>query len=273
MLEPAGSHGYVLSSFGYFAPRSPQLTTAPLSILLSCRVWGLDDYHCIPFYLGACQMVAREQWQQQNRVQTKKSIISAQDGASETGSDTNNDEDADNKIPDNPYLPDSASHLLDPSASTDTHTDNHDHWTPSIIHNAQILETYSPMYLYLSCIQFIRQIKPNVPFFESSPMLNDISHLGSWSKASSGLLRLYEGEVLDKKPVVQHFVFGNIFSASWTPSRTTPLEAPTRTFVNGPMGEECIAPWAYSGGEDRRPPPPPQSYPGGMPPTRAPWAK
>ncbi|KAL7430064.1 hypothetical protein ACHAXH_003564 [Discostella pseudostelligera] len=245
MLEPAGSHG----------------------------VWGLDDYHCISFYLGACQMVAREQWQQQNRVHSKKGSPNAQDGASETGSDSNNDEDADNKIPDNPYLPDSASHVLDPCASTDTHTDNHDHWTPSIIHNAQILETYSPTYLYLSCVQFIRQIKPNVPFFESSPMLNDISHLGSWSKASTGLLRLYEGEVLDKKPVVQHFVFGKIFSASWTPSRTAPLEAPTRTFVNGPMGEECIAPWAYSGGEDSRQLPPPQNYPGGMPPTRAPWAK
>jgi len=218
-------------------------------------------------------MVAREQWQQQNRVHSKKGSPNAQDGASETGSDSNNDEDADNKIPDNPYLPDSASHVLDPCASTDTHTDNHDHWTPSIIHNAQILETYSPTYLYLSCVQFIRQIKPNVPFFESSPMLNDISHLGSWSKASTGLLRLYEGEVLDKKPVVQHFVFGKIFSASWTPSRTAPLEAPTRTFVNGPMGEECIAPWAYSGGEDSRQLPPPQNYPGGMPPTRAPWAK
>ena len=222
-------------------------------------------------------MVAREKWQQQNRVQTKRRGIIAHGGASESGSDdTNNDEDADNKIPDNPYLPDSAPHVLDPSALTDAHADNHDHWTPSIIHNLQVLETYSPTYLYLSCIQFIRQIKPNVPFFESSPMLNDISHLGSWSKASSGLLRLYEGEVLDKKPVVQHFVFGKIFSASWTPSRTTPLEAPTRTFINGPMGDECIAPWAYSsGGEDSSSSrlPPPTKHPGGMPPTRAPWAK
>ena len=218
-------------------------------------------------------MVAREQWQQQNRAQAKK-ISLAQHGASETGYDANNDEDTNNKIPDNPYLPDSNSHVLDPSATIDTHTDNHDHWTPSIIHNSQVLETYSSTYLYLSCIQFIRQIKPNVPFFESSPMLNDISHLGSWSKASSGLLRLYEGEVLDKKPVVQHFVFGKIFNASWHSSRTTPLEAPTRTFINGPMGEECIAPWAYSsGGEDISRVSPPNHHPGGMPPTRAPWAK
>ena len=203
-------------------------------------------------------MVAREQWQQQNRGQAKRNN-KVHDGARrEVDADKNNDEDAEVEIPDNPYLPDNASHIVDPSASTNVHTDNHEQWTPSIIHNSQILETYSPTYLYLSCIQFIRQIKPNVPFFESSPMLNDISHLGSWSKVSSGLLRLYEGEVLDKKPVVQHFVFGKIFSASWTPSRKTPLEAPTRTFINGPMGEECIAPWAYSSdnvSQGSRPPP------------------
>jgi len=42
-------------------------------------------------------------------------------------------------------------------------------------------------------------------------MLNDISSIESWSKVSSGLLRLFEGEVLGKLPVVQHFVFGELF--------------------------------------------------------------
>ena len=42
-------------------------------------------------------------------------------------------------------------------------------------------------------------------------MLNDISGIETWSKVSSGLLRLYEGEVLGKLPVVQHFVFGKLF--------------------------------------------------------------
>ncbi|EED92584.1 phosphotyrosyl phosphatase, partial [Thalassiosira pseudonana CCMP1335] len=129
MLEPAGSHG----------------------------VWGLDDYHCVPFYLGACQMMARE-------------------------------------------------HTT--PMPLDTHNDILEHWNPSIIHTKQTLEAHRQTYLYFSCIHFIQKIKPNVPFFESSPMLNDISSIGSWSKVASGLLRLYEGEVLDKMPVVQHFVFG-----------------------------------------------------------------
>ena len=42
-------------------------------------------------------------------------------------------------------------------------------------------------------------------------MLNDISSIETWSKVSSGLLRLFEGEVLGKLPVVQHFVFGELF--------------------------------------------------------------
>ncbi|KAL7542940.1 hypothetical protein ACHAXR_012226 [Thalassiosira sp. AJA248-18] len=254
MLEPAGSHG----------------------------VWGLDDYHCVPFYLGACQMMAREQCQQQNQ-QPKKKTNDAQEGGEKSPDDNDTEDEAENRMPDNPYLPETTSPVTDQSAPISTHNDNHDHWTPSVIHDRPVLEAHRPTYLYLSCIHFIQQIKPNVPFFESSPMLNDISHLGNWSKVSTGLLRLYEGEVINKMPVVQHFLFGKLFSATWSPSRKTPLEAPKRTFINGPMGEECIAPWAYGdqsgrgGGVDagasvgRRPAP--SSHLGGMPPTRAPWAK
>lgn len=100
---------------------------------------------------------------------------------------------------------------------------------PKSIHDTYILEEYADKYMYLGCIQFIKNIKRNVPFFESSPMLNDISHLSSWEKISSGLLRMYEAEVLDKLPVVQHFRFGSIFRATWTPSQTVPPSAPTIT--------------------------------------------
>ena len=113
-----------------------------------------------------------------------------------------------------------------------------------------------------SLLEFLsleRTSKKGVPFFESSPMLNDISHLGNWSKVSSGLLRLYEGEVLDKLPVVQHFVFGKIFNADWEPSRKVPLEAPARTFINGSMGENNTN---IDVSCSNMPPP-----------TRAPWAK
>eukprot|EP00586_Coscinodiscus_wailesii_P019570 CAMPEP_0172507786 /NCGR_PEP_ID=MMETSP1066-20121228/206503_1 /TAXON_ID=671091 /ORGANISM="Coscinodiscus wailesii, Strain CCMP2513" /LENGTH=462 /DNA_ID=CAMNT_0013285469 /DNA_START=88 /DNA_END=1476 /DNA_ORIENTATION=+ len=171
MLEPAGSHG----------------------------VWGLDDYHCLPFYFGACQLVG-------------------------------NDGDI----------------------------------QPRCIHDDRLLERECERLMYFGCIRYIKSLKKGVPFFESSPMLDDISSLDSWTRVAKGLMKLYEGEVLEKLPVVQHFVFGNIFKANWTPSQE-PRTAPTRTFINGPHGDECIAPWAVqrSGANVGMIPPP----------TRAPWAK
>jgi hypothetical protein len=169
MLEPAGSHG----------------------------VWGLDDYHCLPFYFGACQLQA--------------------DG---------------------------------------------DGSTPESIQEPGTLSHGSDSFLYYGSISFIKSIKKGVPFFESSPMLNDISHLASWQKVASGLLKLFEGEVLNKRQVVQHFVFGEIFKANWTPSKS-PNEAPQETFrTTQNVAPMVRAPWA-----DR-------DAPGtGSPSTKAPWAK
>ena len=144
MLEPAGSHG----------------------------VWGLDDYHCLPFYFGACQLIPLQQQQPHDDI-----------------------------------------------------------FVPSSIHNDQILQQYGDTYLYYGCIRFIKSIKKNVPFFESSPMLNDISQIATWYKISSGLIKLYEGEVLSKRPVVQHLIFGALFPANWIPSQTdAAMVPPTEIF-------------------------------------------
>ena len=70
--------------------------------------------------------------------------------------------------------------------------------------------------------QFIKQIKSSAPFAETSPMLNDISVLHYWAKICSGLMRLFQGEVLGKFPVIQHLLFGSILHCSWP---TTPQEA------------------------------------------------
>ncbi|KAL3932289.1 MAG: hypothetical protein SGARI_004004 [Bacillariaceae sp.] len=173
-LEPAGSHG----------------------------VWGLDDYHCLPFYLGACQLQCKG-------VSPKE--------------------------------------LLDPKCQNDEHT----------------LKDYGDIYMYLGCIRYIRRLKQGVPFFESSPMLYDISQtLSSWDKVSRGLLRLYQGEVLDKRQVVQHFVFSRLFPCTWTPSRSADLMAPTETF------RETVA-IGIRGGTAMNP----SSAASGMPFTTAPWAK
>lgn len=44
-----------------------------------------------------------------------------------------------------------------------------------------------------------------------------ICNLPDWSKVHAGLLRLFQGEVLNKLPVVQHIPFGTLLRCSWTP--------------------------------------------------------
>lgn len=191
MLEPAGSHG----------------------------VWGLDDYHCIPFYLGACQLI---------------DIV-----------------------------------------ENDNNTNANEEYTPASIRDKSSLERFSDTFLYFGCIRFIKSIKINVPFFESSPMLDDISHIKTWAKVSTGLLRLFEGEVLNKLQVVQHFVFGPLFPASWNASEVI-RQAPTRMFTNRAMvnDETYVAPLTLNvqatgaGGESNVPPQRNEFQP-----TKAPWAK
>lgn len=180
-LEPAGSHG----------------------------VWGLDDYHCLPFYFGACQLK----------------------GAGDSISQE----------------------LLEPKCATDEHT----------------IREYGDVYMYMGCIRYIRELKKGVPFFESSPMLYDISQtLPSWDRVARGLIRLYQGEVLDKRVVVQHFVFSKLFPCTWSPSRSE-RKAPTETFRTSSGKSIPIAstraPWAKAA--------PSSDDISHLVTTRAPWAK
>jgi hypothetical protein len=180
MLEPAGSHG----------------------------VWGLDDYHCLPFYFGACQLEAE-----------------VNDGGQD--------------------------------------------YTPASIHDESLLRLEGDRLLYFGCIRFIKSLKKNVPFFESAPMLNDISHLPSWGKVASGLILLFEGEVLKKRQVVQHFKFGSIFAADWTPSQTTdPRQAPTTGTFRTPASNTTTTTASINRNN-------PQSslLDDVMSPTKAPWAE
>lgn len=104
-------------------------------------------------------------------------------------------------------------------------------------------------------------------------MLNDVSGLPSWSKIASGMLKLYQGEVIGKLPVIQHFRFGSIMPCTWTPSRT---QRETYGAVAPPPppvgGVTARAPWAMGDtAAPRAPPPGPQA--GEAPTTVAPWAR
>lgn len=54
-------------------------------------------------------------------------------------------------------------------------------------------------------------------------MIDDISAVKTWDKVNQGLLKMYQAEVLNKLPVIQHFLFGDIlpYNGPLPPSQPT----------------------------------------------------
>ncbi|KAL4421972.1 hypothetical protein ABPG77_010995 [Micractinium sp. CCAP 211/92] len=88
---------------------------------------------------------------------------------------------------------------------------------PSSIHSHEVLEGYSGEYLYLGCVQFVKQVKKG-PLQETSPMLCDIAGIPMWSKVNSGMVKMYQAEVLSKLPIMQHFLFGSLLEFDPAPA-------------------------------------------------------
>lgn len=74
-----------------------------------------------------------------------------------------------------------------------------------------IVNNFSEDYMFLSCIKYINQVKSG-PFAEHSNQLWSISGVPTWSKINAGLIKMYKAEVLSKFPLVQHIVFGSLFT-------------------------------------------------------------
>jgi serine/threonine-protein phosphatase 2A activator len=43
-------------------------------------------------------------------------------------------------------------------------------------------------------------------------MLNDISAVPAWEKVSAGMVKMFKAEVLQKLPVMKHFLFGTVIT-------------------------------------------------------------
>ncbi|KAI1812405.1 phosphotyrosyl phosphatase activator [Poronia punctata] len=126
---------------------------------------------------------------------------------------------------------------------------------PNSIVKSETVEEERKRYMYFSAVGFINDVKKG-PFWEHSPILFDISGIkDGWGKINKGMIKMFNAEVLSKFPVVQHFMFGSLFS--WDQNPDAPAPEPSVHMANQHIASSSM---------------PPPKLPGGGG-TAAPWAK
>ncbi|KAL3872470.1 hypothetical protein ACJMK2_040394 [Sinanodonta woodiana] len=90
---------------------------------------------------------------------------------------------------------------------------DHHRIQPKSFVRPDIFEHFATDYMFLGCIKFINSVKTG-PFAEHSNQLWNVSGVSDWGKVNTGLIKMYQAEVLAKYPVIQHFVFGSLLTTS-----------------------------------------------------------
>ncbi|XP_039950783.1 serine/threonine-protein phosphatase 2A activator [Bactrocera tryoni] len=80
---------------------------------------------------------------------------------------------------------------------------------PARFLDEDIINEYKDDYLFIGCIDYIKQVKTG-HFAEHSNQLWSISAVPSWTKINSGLVKMYQKEILSKYPIMQHALFGKL---------------------------------------------------------------
>ena len=82
--------------------------------------------------------------------------------------------------------------------------------TPKSVKDNETLLDYKDEYLYLDCVDHIKSVKKGATFPEYAPILYSITNVKTWEKVASGLVKMYEDDVLKKVVIIQHFYFGSV---------------------------------------------------------------
>lgn len=82
---------------------------------------------------------------------------------------------------------------------------------PSQFPEPNIVDRYKDEYMFIGCIDYILKVKVGL-FAEHSNQLWSISAVPAWSKISQGLVKMYQKEMLSKFPIIQHVLFGSLFT-------------------------------------------------------------
>ncbi|ETS78100.1 Serine/threonine-protein phosphatase 2A activator 1 [Pestalotiopsis fici W106-1] len=145
------------------------------------------------------------------------------------------------------------------------------------VSKADKVQDYRETNMYFSAVGFIYDVKTG-PFGEHSSVLHSLSQVKlGWGKINSGMLKMFNGEVLSKFPVVQHLPFGSLLSWERDPDAKEPQQSVH--MVNQPIASAALksnnsgtsagtaAPWAKPG---NMPPPMQAPWASGVPTTRPP---